>query len=285
MTNLILKYSLFALIAISGNLLVQYAVFQNYDGPFQLLLAMTFGTVTSLFIKYFLDKKFIFYFKSKKNNIYNFVLYSINGVFTTLIFWTIETAFYLLSSVEIVRYMAAFIALCLCYVIKYHLDKRIVFAKFPNDNLFQFEEIEDIFGMTIFLDIDGTLVPDNCFEIDNNTILKVEKLKRTNTIYLCTNSQNRFRNNKFTKILGLKIASLKHKKPSKNIILEVQIKNPKQILVIGDKFLTDGLFAKRIDAEFLMVKRKLSLNETLYVKVVNFIDNLIFRFSYLLKNN
>jgi len=83
--------------------------------------------------------------------------------------------------------------------------------------------------------------------------------------------------------LGLKIADMKHKKPSKKILETIHVKNPRRIVVIGDKFLTDGLFAKRIGAKFLMVKRKLSFNEPLLVKAINFIDGMAYHFSYLSK--
>ncbi|MBN1494616.1 GtrA family protein [Candidatus Peregrinibacteria bacterium] len=283
MSKLIIKYSAFALIAIFGNIIVQFMVFNNYTGPYQLLVAMACGTVASLFIKYFLDKKFIFYFNNKRNNIYNFALYSFNGVFTTLIFWGIETAFYIFLPFGAAKYIGAFIGLCICYVIKYHLDKRFVFVEFPYDKLPAFEDIGDILDMTVILDIDGTIVADNCDEIAAETMVAVETLKKHNTVYLCTNSFNRIRNAKVEKLLGLKIADMKHKKPSKKILETMFVENPSRLVVIGDKFLTDGLFAKRIGAQFLMVKRKLSFNEPLLVKVINFIDGMAYHFAYLSK--
>ena len=84
-----IKYIFFALISTLFNLVFQYLSFLGYQGFAALYLAMFIGTLAGLVVKYILDKKFIFYHevKSKKDDAKKFALYSLMGVFTTIIFW------------------------------------------------------------------------------------------------------------------------------------------------------------------------------------------------------
>ena len=90
---------------------------------------MFFGTLTGLIAKYILDKKYIFYYvvKDKKEDSQKFILYSIMGVFTTLIFWGFEIGFDYIFDSEIAKYIGAIIGLSIGYITKYFLDKKFVF--------------------------------------------------------------------------------------------------------------------------------------------------------------
>ena len=124
-----IKYTIFAAIATLFNLLFQYFSFLVYIGFGSLYVAMLFGTLAGLVAKYILDKKFIFYHipTDKKDNTKKFVLYSLMGVFTTIIFWGVEIAFDILSQDPNAKYLGAVIGLSIGYVIKYFLDKKYVF--------------------------------------------------------------------------------------------------------------------------------------------------------------
>ena len=126
---LVLKYSLFALIATIINLFTQFISLAIYSQDFSLYIAMFFGTLTGLIAKYILDKKYIFYYvvKDKKENSQKFILYSIMGVFTTLIFWGFEIGFDYIFDSEIAKYIGAIIGLSIGYITKYFLDKKFVF--------------------------------------------------------------------------------------------------------------------------------------------------------------
>ena len=126
---LVLKYSFFALIATIINLFTQFISFAIYSQNFSLYIAMFFGTLTGLIAKYILDKKYIFYYvvKDKKENSQKFILYSIMGVFTTLIFWGFEIGFDYIFDSEIAKYIGAIIGLSIGYITKYFLDKKFVF--------------------------------------------------------------------------------------------------------------------------------------------------------------
>ena len=126
---LVIKYTLFAVISTFFNLLFQYFVFLLYSGFGSLYIAMFFGTLAGLIVKYILDKKMIFYHKveNNKDDAKKFALYSLMGVFTTVIFWGVEMAFHYLIPDPNSKYLGAVIGLSIGYVIKYFLDKKYVF--------------------------------------------------------------------------------------------------------------------------------------------------------------
>jgi len=126
---LVIRYSIFATISTLFNLLFQYLTFLVYSDFGSLYVAMFIGTLAGLIIKYVLDKKFIFYHKvkDKKDDAKKFALYSLMGVFTTVIFWGTEIAFDTFSKNSNAKYLGAVIGLSIGYVIKYFLDKKFVF--------------------------------------------------------------------------------------------------------------------------------------------------------------
>tara|TARA_B100000795_G_scaffold211967_1_gene165633 strand:- start:5726 stop:6130 length:405 start_codon:yes stop_codon:yes gene_type:complete len=127
----VIKYIFFAGISILFNLLFQYLSFLLYSDFAALYLAMFFGTLAGLVVKYVLDKKFIFYHevKGKKDDAKKFALYSLMGVFTTIIFWGTEITFDTMSQDPNAKYLGAVIGLSIGYVIKYFLDKKFVFIR------------------------------------------------------------------------------------------------------------------------------------------------------------
>ena len=147
-----------------------------------------------------------------------------------------------------------------------------------------FEEININFkDKIILLDIDGTLVTDSDIDISESIIKKVLEIKKQNEIYLCTNKRNLERNKKIERILKLKIINSRFKKPNKKILSEFDHDDKKSKIVIGDKFLTDGIFAYRIGAKFIYVKRRSNGKETFFIKIVHLIDKLVYNLLRLVK--
>lgn len=130
----VFKYIIFVIISIAFNLLFQYFSFLIYFNDGALYVAMFFGTLSGLVIKYILDKKYIFYHSSisKTEDIKKFALYSLMGVFTTIIFWGTEIAFDTFFQNQNAKYLGAIIGLSIGYVIKYSLDKKFVFVACKN---------------------------------------------------------------------------------------------------------------------------------------------------------
>lgn len=123
------KYIIFAIIATITNIAVQAICFNFYKGPFSLQVAIIFGTASGLVLKYLLDKKFVFSHSTEnlKAEGQTFTLYTLMGVFTTIIFWGIEWLFYLFLQFDWAKYLGAIIGLSIGYIIKFYLDKKFVF--------------------------------------------------------------------------------------------------------------------------------------------------------------
>jgi putative flippase GtrA len=124
-----LKYILFALISTMVNIVFQWFSFLIYDGFLALYIAMFLGTLAGLVLKYILDKKYIFFHttKSKQDNRKKFILYSMMGIFTTLIFWSFEISFEYIFEYQNAKYYGGILGLTIGYIIKYFLDKKYVF--------------------------------------------------------------------------------------------------------------------------------------------------------------
>jgi putative flippase GtrA len=87
------------------------------------------GTIGGLLTKYYLDKQYIFldFDNSLRNNKNKFLLYALNGVLTTAIFWSSESFFYFYFQTNASRELGAILGLSIGYFLKYRLDKKYVF--------------------------------------------------------------------------------------------------------------------------------------------------------------
>lgn len=127
--QLTLRYSAFAVLATLANLATQRSVLASAEGTQGFALAVVSGTAVGLLLKYFLDKRWIFFDTSSGIAVHGrkFTLYTVMGVFTTLIFWGSETAFWLAWKTDLMREVGAVLGLAAGYVIKYTLDRKFVF--------------------------------------------------------------------------------------------------------------------------------------------------------------
>jgi putative flippase GtrA len=121
---------MFALVATLANIGSQEVSIRLYNGSYGFFLSVMVGTAVGLVTKYLLDKRLIFNYQTRDiaHDTRTFTLYSMTGVFTTLIFWGFEFSFaYLFPSREM-RYLGGVIGLGIGYFIKYRLDRRFVFT-------------------------------------------------------------------------------------------------------------------------------------------------------------
>jgi putative flippase GtrA len=127
--QLIWRYSAFAVLATLANLATQRSVLALAEGTQGFALAVVSGTAVGLLLKYTLDKRWIFFDTSSGIAVHGrkFTLYTVMGVFTTLIFWGSETAFWLAWKTDLMREVGAVLGLAVGYVIKYTLDRKFVF--------------------------------------------------------------------------------------------------------------------------------------------------------------
>ncbi|SMX44159.1 GtrA family protein [Actibacterium lipolyticum] len=128
--SLVLRYAAFAVIATFANLAAQRIVLGAVPSTFGFVLAVAVGTGVGLVIKYVLDKRWIFGDQSTglKSHGQKFGLYTAMGIITTLIFWGMETGFWLVWKTDTMRELGAIIGLSIGYVVKYQLDRRFVFT-------------------------------------------------------------------------------------------------------------------------------------------------------------
>ena len=129
--RILIRYSLFAVIATVLNLLSQELTLMVYSGPRALYFAILAGTAVGLISKYCLDKQFIFNLQTRNWNddLNRFVAYAGTGILTTLIFWGFELSFEMIFATKQARYLGAVIGLSIGYLLKYQLDKRYVFME------------------------------------------------------------------------------------------------------------------------------------------------------------
>lgn len=127
---LVLRYTVFAILAIMANLATQRAVLWFGENSTLFLIAVGAGTMVGLVLKYILDKRWIFYDISigVEMNKKKFTLYSAMGIFTTIIFWGTETVFWVVWQTDTMRELGAIIGLSVGYVVKYRLDSYYVFT-------------------------------------------------------------------------------------------------------------------------------------------------------------
>lgn len=143
----------------------------------------------------------------------------------------------------------------------------------PDGHFFE-DAAFDFAGQTVFLDVDGTLAPDNSVQFSPEVMQEVRDLSAKNRVLLCTNKRNTERWRELERILSLPVVTRRHKKPSRRVLEDAPHIGAERI-VIGDKFLTDGVFARRIGACFIRVRRKVSGRESALVKLVNIVDDTV----------
>ena len=102
--TLFIRYVLFCIVATLVNLVTQRVFLESIFVDYY-FIALLFGTLTGLITKYILDKNYIFkdFDHSIKNNSKKFTLYTLNGVFTTAIFWGTESIFYFVYATTFAR--------------------------------------------------------------------------------------------------------------------------------------------------------------------------------------
>lgn len=128
-TRLAINYAIFALIATTANIGTQDLVIRSYSGAYDILASVVVGTGVGLVVKYILDKRYIFRFRTRSvaHDTQTFALYTVMGLVTTLVFWCFEFGFQHIFESNGMRYLGGVIGLAIGYLTKYHLNKRYVF--------------------------------------------------------------------------------------------------------------------------------------------------------------
>ena len=127
-----LLYIAFAAVSMAANLLAQEAVVR-LSPVYPLALSILAGTAAGFVVKYVLDKRWIFRdgYATGREELRKVSLYGFFSVFTTLIFWAFEVAFWTVWGTDVAKYTGAVVGLCIGYGVKYLLDRTFVFRASP----------------------------------------------------------------------------------------------------------------------------------------------------------
>lgn len=145
----------------------------------------------------------------------------------------------------------------------------------PKKTIFTYAT-ENIASHYVILDVDGTLVSDASEHISDEVFRYIKNLKLSHTIYICSNGDTK-RTERIARMLDVSVLSIR--KPYDTVPTELNIHTSKGITVIGDKYLTDGIFAHKIHAHFLKVDHVRSNSDSFLVKVSYVIDD-VFWFGF-----
>jgi 4-hydroxybenzoate polyprenyltransferase/predicted HAD superfamily phosphohydrolase YqeG len=129
-------------------------------------------------------------------------------------------------------------------------------------------------GTVLIVDIDGTIVHDRGETLDQKAIEKLSKLSKKAEIYLCSNGPDRKRVAELASQLGVSYFDSQYKKPDRRVLASLHNPSEKPLVVIGDKKITDGRFARNIGARFVQVKRITHTGDRLGVRATYFADDI-----------
>ena len=110
-------------------------------------------------------------------------------------------------------------------------------------------------GAIVIVDIDGTVTNDRNPEVDAAAKSMLKALAREASVYLCSNSTSIARFWQLARETSTVYLGTTLRKPDPRILKLIPDATGKRIVVIGDKQLTDGRFAKKIGAEFVQIRR------------------------------
>lgn len=122
------RYVAFCILAMLANLGAQAVAHEWLSAPDWLSIGT--GTGAGLVLKYMLDRNYIFYANklNVSDDLKRFGVYTLFGLFTTLIFWSIEWFFIQTFSHPSARYIGGALGLSIGYLAKYIMDRRWVFT-------------------------------------------------------------------------------------------------------------------------------------------------------------
>lgn len=127
-------------------------------------------------------------------------------------------------------------------------------------------------GTTVVLDVDGTLLPDGREKLSEGEDRVLRELASCARVYLCSNAFGAERTKALAHSYGVRFVPARYKKPDPGLMGEVEASG--DIVVIGDKYLTDGLLAGFTRSAFMKVRSLRSSPERLLVRAAYLLDAL-----------
>lgn len=132
-------------------------------------------------------------------------------------------------------------------------------------------------GTTVLLDLDGTIVPDGAVVLANGEDETLRRIVAVAGRVIVVSNNLRNRDVVLKEHYRLHVALGSAKKPSKNAVGEFVFEEP--TVVVGDKYITDGMFAHNLRARFIHVRRLENDSESFFVRMSYALDSL-FKFFF-----
>lgn len=127
----------------------------------------------------------------------------------------------------------------------------------------------------VILDVDGTITYDKEQEVGHLEKLQLEKLKDiVQNVFLVSNG-DKDRTKKMAEIHEILCHISEYQKPHRKVLHAFPHVVKSDLVILGDKFLTDGLLALQAGIPFLHVKSLVRGSEPMFDKLVFYIDDLI----------
>jgi predicted HAD superfamily phosphohydrolase YqeG len=146
-----------------------------------------------------------------------------------------------------------------------------------------FHEIatDDIKNFVVILDIDGTITCSSHNVITEPVHAKIRQLQENNVVYLFSNNFNNERSRAIARQLNIPYIKAPHKKPNWKIFEYID-PGSCPVVAIGDKYLTDELFAIFGRCDFIRVKRYRRKEDSFFDKLSCLFDDCVYFFAKLL---
>jgi 4-hydroxybenzoate polyprenyltransferase/predicted HAD superfamily phosphohydrolase YqeG len=130
--------------------------------------------------------------------------------------------------------------------------------------------IGDIKHTALFLDVDGTLVADRTKNIPEDVFTKIRSLAQHNAVYMCSNGSYEHAK-EIADRTGTK--AIPCRKPVSGEMKTLAKEHAKTI-VVGDKYLTDGLLARALHADFIKTPHIRAATDSPFTKLVYLVDDI-----------
>ena len=133
-------------------------------------------------------------------------------------------------------------------------------------------DVSHIHDSVVLLDVDGALCPHNAREIAPAVRRTVERLRASNELYICSNNADRERTAAVAHTLGVPVLAMGGRKPYPDIHTHIPPNKP--VVVIGDKWITDGRQARLAGGHYIRVRRYRDGKEDILTRLSYVLDAL-----------
>lgn len=134
-------------------------------------------------------------------------------------------------------------------------------------------------GALVILDVDGTLVADGEEIVPEESRAALIALASRADVYVCSNGRRGERLSKIVVGTGAHVLETPFRKPDPRVLGSID-RAGRRVVVVGDKYLTDGLLAVRTHAVFYRVRALRRFPEPWKVTLTLVLDATVGRLAY-----